>query len=412
MKRVVVTGCGLVTPLGMKVEEVWRRICRGESGISSLSEGPFSIFRSKVAGLCNDFSTEGYMEPKDARKIDRFTQFAVVAAVDAVKASGLDFARENPYRCGVIIGCGVGGLGEIEHQQDRLRDMGPTKVSPYTIPKIMLNAAAGQVAIEYQIHGPVHGVSTACASANDAITESYRHIALGMTDVMIAGGTESAVTQLGFSGFCAMRALSERNDDPAGASRPFDKNRDGFVLSEGAGILVLEELERAKKRGAPILGEILGCGITTDARHITQPDQDGACAAGAMTSAMESARLAPDEIDYINAHGTGTILGDIAETAAIRCAFGPAAGKVSISSTKSQIGHLLGGSGGAEMIFTLLAIRDGIVPPTINLTEPDPKCDLDFTPLAAREKKIRRAMTNSFGFGGHNACVAVGAFED
>ena len=411
MKRVVITGCGLVTPLGRSVEEVWRRIVRGESGIKPLTEGPLSIFRAKMAGLCDDFSTDGYMEPKNARRIDRFTQFALVSAIDAVRASGLDFGREDPYRCGVVIGCGVGGLGEIEHQQDRLREMGPTRVSPFAIPKIMLNAAAGQVAIEYQLHGPVRGVATACASANDAMGEAYRNIALGQADVVIAGGTESAVTQLGLSGFCAMRALSERNDDPTGASRPFDRNRDGFVLSEGAGILVFEEREHALKRGAPILGELLGYGASTDARHITQPDQDGVCAARAIASALESAGLAPDEIDYINAHGTGTILGDIAETAAIHRTFGSAARSAAISGTKSQLGHLLGGSGGVELIITLLAMRDGIVPPTINLTEPDPQCDLDFTPGTAREKKIRRAISNSFGFGGHNACIVVGGME-
>lgn len=410
-RRVVVTGYGLVTPLGCRVETVWERLCRGESGVKALPEGPFSVFRSRIAGTCDDFTTDGYMEVKESRRLDRFSQFAVVAAADAVKQSGIDFSQEDTYRCGAIIGCGVGGLGEIERQQDRLRDLGVSKVSPYTIPKIMLNAAAGNVAIGYQIHGPVRGVATACASANDAVSEAYRSILLDETDVMIAGGTESAISQLGLSGFCAMHALSERNDDPAGASRPFDKGRDGFVLSEGAGILVFEEYERAKKRGAEIFGEVLGCGVSTDACHITRPDRDGIYAAAAMKATLKSTALSPDTIDYINLHGTGTILGDVAETAAIHKVFGESARSVSLSSTKSQLGHLLGGSGAVELIFTLLALRDGIVPPTINLTDPDPECDLDFTPLAAKEKPLRVAMSNSFGFGGHNACVIVGRLE-
>lgn len=411
-RRVVVTGYGLVTPLGCRVETVWERLCRGESGIKTLPEGPLSVFRSKMAGLCDDFSTDGYMEIKEARRIDRFSQFSVVAAADAVQLSGVDFSKEDAYRCGVIIGCGVGGLGEIENQQDRLRNLGPSKISPYTIPKIMLNAASSNIAIEYQIHGPVRGVATACASANDAMGEAYRSILLDETDVMITGGTESAVTELGLSGFCAMRALSERNDDPAGASRPFDKSRDGFVLSEGGGVLIFEEFEHAKRRGAPIFGEILGCGCSTDGCHITQPDREGVYAGAAMSATLRSGGLAPEQIDYINLHGTSTLLGDLAEVAAIKRVFGEAARSLSTSSTKSQIGHLLGGSGGVELIFTLLALRDGIIPPTINLTDPDPECDLDFTPLRAKEKKLRVAMSNSFGFGGHNACIAVGQMAD
>lgn len=411
-KRVVVTGCGLVTPLGCRVETVWERLCRGESGVKPIPDGPLSAFRSKMAGLCDDFTTDGYMEIKDARRIDRFSHFAVVAAADAVKQSGLDFEQsELADSSGVIIGCGVGGLGEIERQQDRLRDLGPSKVSPFTIPKIMPNAAAGNVAIRFGIHGPVRGVATACASANDAMGDAYRLIALGENDVVITGGTEAAVTELGLAGFSAMHALSERNDDPSGASRPFDKQRDGFVIAEGCGVLVFEEFEHAKKRGAEILGEILGCGVTTDATHITQPDKEGLNAAKAMSKTLRAASLNPEQIDYINLHGTSTLLGDIAETAAIKQALGHWVERCSLSSTKSQIGHLLGGSGGVELIFTLLAIRDGIVPPTINLTDPDPDCDLDYTPLYAKERPIRRAISNSFGFGGHNACIAVGRLD-
>ncbi len=411
-KRVVITGLGLVTPLGMDVETVWRRILAGESGIRRFHEEAFQKFRSRIGGMCDDFTTEGYLLPKDVKKFDRFALYAMTSAMDAVKDSGIDFAKEDASRCGAIIGTGVGGLGEIEHQQDRLRNLGPQKVSPFTIPRIMGNAPSGHVAIHYQLHGPTFAVSTACASANNAMIEAYRSIALGETDIVITGGAESAVTELGLVGFCAMRALSERNDAPHEASRPFDLNRDGFVISEGGGILVFEELEHAKKRGAKIFGEFLGYGVSTDACHITQPDNEGIYAGAALSATLKSAGLSPDEIDYINLHGTATKLGDIAETAAIKRAMGDAAKKIPLSSTKSHIGHLLGGSGGVEAIFTLLAIRDGVIPPTINLTDPDPLCDLDFTPLVPKERKVEKAISNSFGFWGHNSCVALGKFVD
>ena len=337
---------------------------------------------------------------------------ALAGAIDAVKMAGLDMENENRDNFGVIIGCGVGGLGEIETQQDRLRSLGPGRVSPFTIPKIMLNAAGSQVSIYYGINGPGYGLATACASANNAMIEACKLIRDGEVELVITGGTEAAVTELGIAGFSAMRALSERNDEPAKASRPFDKNRDGFVLSEGSGILVFEELERAKKRGATILGEFLGFGATSDATHITQPDSKGVQAGRAISAALRSASLSPDQIGYINAHGTSTRLGDIAETAAIKQAFGEAAAKVSISSTKSEIGHLLGGSGGVELILSLMTMRDGVIPPTINLEEADPECDLDFTPLVAKEKKVDYAISNSFGFGGHNASVIVGRYID
>ncbi|MDO5555014.1 MAG: beta-ketoacyl-ACP synthase II [Planctomycetia bacterium] len=411
-KRVVITGMGLVSPLGVKLEEVWSRLCRGESGITQLPIERYGSYRSRIAGLCTDFTTDGYLLPKEAKKIDRFTQFALTAAVDAVGMSGLDFDTMDRSRVGVIIGCGVGGLGEIERQQDRLRASGPGRVSPFTIPKIMLNAAAAYVSMFYNLHGPSFGVATACASANNAMIEACRQIQLGELDAAITGGTEAAVTDLGMSGFCAMRALSERNDAPEAASRPFDHDRDGFVIAEGSGVLLFEELEHAKQRDASILGEVLGYGVSTDGNHITQPDEAGTQAAVAMQNTLKTSRLLPEQIDYINTHGTSTHLGDLAETAAIKLAFGEYASKLTLSSTKSETGHLLGGSGGLELIFSLLAIRDGIVPPTINLENPDENCDLDFTPLTAREKKIDRVISNSFGFGGHNACVAVGRFCD
>ena len=410
-KRVVVTGFGLVSPLGVSVEDVWRRLCAGESGIRRFHEEPLMVFRSQVAGLCDDFVPEKYVSVKDTKKLDRFTLFALASAIDAVRAGGIDFSREDPFRCGVITGCGVGGLGEITRQQDRLRNMGPAKISPYTIPKIMANAAPGHIAIHYGLHGPCYSVATACASANNAMAEAFRAIKLGEADIIITGGTESAVSELGIAGFCAMRALTESEDPPETVSRPFDRLRGGFVIAEGAGILVFEELNHAKKRCAPILGEVLGCGSTCDGCHITQPDADGTYPAAAMSATLRSASLAPDEIDYINLHGTATKLGDTAETNAIKRAFGNHAYKMPMSSTKSQVGHLLGGSGGLEAIFSLLTIRDGLAPPTINLTEPDPDCDLDYVPLKAREIKARRVMSNSFGFGGHNACIAFGKFE-
>ncbi|MDO4587588.1 MAG: beta-ketoacyl-ACP synthase II [Planctomycetia bacterium] len=411
-RRVVITGMGLATPLGYNVETVWTRICNGESGVIALTDGVHSLFRSKIAGLCSDFSTEKYLLAKDAKKMERFTQLAYTSAIDAVEHSGLDFSKEDLYRCGVIIGCGVGGLDEIETQQDRLRQHGASRISPFTIPKIMLNAAGSHISIHYGIHGPVYGIATACASANNAMIDSFKLIRDNEVDLVITGGTEAAVSELGIAGFVAMRALSERNDEPAKASRPFDKDRDGFVIAEGAGILIFEELEHAKKRRAKIYAEVLGYGMTTDACHITQPDKEGIAAGYAMAATLRSASLRPDQVDYINAHGTSTILGDLAEVAAIKRVFGNMAYSVAISSTKSEIGHLLGGSGGVELIFSILAMRDHVVPPTINLENPDPECDLDFTPLVAKEKRINSVISNSFGFGGHNACIAIGRFDE
>ncbi|MCS7238552.1 MAG: beta-ketoacyl-ACP synthase II [Thermoguttaceae bacterium] len=411
-RRVVITGMGLVTPLGCHVPTVWERLVRGESGIRRISLFDASQFRSQIGGEVSDFYPEQYIPDKEVKRLDRFTQFALVAAIDAVRDAGLDFSKEDPTRCGVIIGSGVGGLREIELQHLRMLDKGPEKVSPYTVPKMMANAASGQVSIHFGLTGPSGAVATACASAANAVADAARSIRHGETDIVITGGSEAAVTPLGLAAFSAMRALSERNDDPPRASRPFDAQRDGFVLSEGAGIVVLEELEHARKRGARIYAELLGFGTTSDATHITQPDKDGVGAARAMALALQDGGVSPEEVGYINAHGTSTPLGDQAETVAIKKVFGDYAKRVSISSTKSQIGHLLGASGGVELIFTVLAIVHGVVPPTINYETPDPECDLDYTPNVARERDISVALSNSFGFGGHNACLLVGKLRN
>jgi 3-oxoacyl-[acyl-carrier-protein] synthase II len=411
-RRVVVTGLGAVTSLGCKVDELWTRVVNGESGIHPIERFDASRFRARFGGEIRNWSTEGYIAEKEAKRLDRFTQFAVVAAMDAVRDAGIDFSKEDPYRCGVIVGSGIGGLSEIEVQHTRLLEKGPDKVSAFTIPKLMLNAASGQISIEYGIRGPNVGVATACASASNAIAEAVKAIRYDEAEVIITGGSEAAVTPMGIGGFSAMRALSERNDDPQRASRPFDRDRDGFVLSEGAGLLVLEELEHARRRGARILAEVLGCGISADGGHITQPDKDGVGAARAMELALRDGEINPEEVGYINAHGTSTPLGDAAETAAVKTVFKEYARKVSISSTKSQLGHLLGASGGVELVLSVLAVLYGVIPPTINYETPDPLCDLDYTPNQARERKISVAMSNSFGFGGHNASLVVGKLRN
>ncbi|MDR1957802.1 MAG: beta-ketoacyl-ACP synthase II [Planctomycetaceae bacterium] len=409
--RVVITGLGLVTPLGSNPDSVWNDLCQGKSGITFSADEQHSAFRSRISGRCTEFNPEKYLPHKDVKKYDPFAQFALGAAVDAVEQSGLDFSKEDPFRCASIIGSGVGGLNELEMNFGKLFEKGPSRVSPFTIPKLMLNAASAYVSIKYGLLGPSYGVATACASASNAIADAARYIRDGELDVVVAGGSEAVVTRLGIAGFCAMHALSERNDEPQRASRPFDKDRDGFVLSEGCGMIVLESLEHAKSRSANILGEFLGYGLTSDGIHITQPDEVGKGAARAMQNAICNAGLNLEQIGYINAHGTSTTLGDIAETNAVKQLFGDLAYKIPISSTKSQIGHLLGGSGGVELIFSLYAIRNGVIPPTINLETPDPLCDLDYTPLQAREAKFDYAVSNSFGFGGHNASLVIGRYD-
>lgn len=411
-RRVVVTGLGVVTSLSLKVDDLWNRLLAGESGVHELRLFDSTEFKVKVAGDVYDWDPSDYIAAKDVKRIDRFTQFAVVASVDAVNDSGLDFDKEESFRCGVILGSGIGGLQEIEKQMGRLLSKGPDRVSPFTIPKLMLNAAGGNVSIRYGIRGPNYAVATACASATNAIGDAFKAIQHDEADVMITGGSEAAVTPMGLSGFQNMKALSLRNDDPPRASRPFDADRDGFVLSEGAGILVLEELEHAKARGAHIYVEVLGAGASCDAGHITQPDERGTGAAKAMENALRNARLDPDQMVYINAHGTATPLGDKAETLAMKSVFGDHAKSLSISSTKSQLGHTLGASGGIELIAAAKAIETGIVPPTISLETPDPNCDLDYTPNEPRERDIAIAMSNSFGFGGHNASVIVGRLRN
>jgi len=411
-RRVVVTGYGVVTPLGLNMQEVWPRLLAAESGVSNITLFDTTDYKVHFGGQVQGWDPSAFISPKDAKRLDRFTQFAMVAAEEAVKQSGLDFASEDTYRCGVILGSGIGGLNEIEVQLSRLLAKGPDRVSPLTIPKLMLNAAGGNISIKYGIRGPNYTVATACASATNAIGDALKAIQYDDADVMITGGTEAAITQMGLSAFMNMKALSTRNEEPTRASRPFDKNRDGFVLAEGAGVVVVEELEHAKARGADILAELYGFGASGDAGHITQPDEEGTGAAKAMVRALVDGGVNPDEVDYINAHGTGTPLGDKAETKAVKRVFGDHARKLSISSTKSEIGHSLGASGGIEMAVSLRSLKEQIVHPTANLEDPDPACDLDYTPLTPKERPIQVAMTNSFGFGGHNASVVFGAVRN
>ena len=411
-RRVVVTGMGVVTALSRQTEDLFARLCKGESGVHTIERFDTSRFRVKFGGEVRNWSAEGYVPAKEEKRLDRFTQFALVSAIDAVRDAGLDFAREDLYRCGSIIGSGIGGLEELEVQHARLLEKGPDRVSAFTIPKLMANAASGHVSIQFGLHGPSAAAVTACASASNAIAEAFKTIQYDDADIVLTGGSEAAVTPLGISGFGAMRALSERNDDPSGASRPFDADRDGFVLAEGAGVLVLEELDHAKKRGAKIYAEMLGCGSSADGSHITQPDKDGAGAAVAMQRALRDAGISPSDVGYINAHGTSTYLGDQAETQAIKTVFGEHARNVAVSSTKSQLGHLLGASGGVELIVTVLALCRGVLPPTINYHTPDPGCDLDYVPNVARERKFSVGMSNSFGFGGHNASLIVGQLRN
>lgn len=411
-RRVVVTGLGVVTSLSCEVNDLWDRILKGESGIHALRLFDTTDFKVKFAGDVYDWKPVDYVSAKDLKRIDRFSQFAIVAATDAVTHSGIDFQQEESFRCGVILGSGIGGLHEIETQVERLLYKGPDRVSALTIPKLMLNAAGGNISIKYGMRGPNYTVATACASATNAIGDALKTIQYDDADVMITGGTEAAITPMGISGFANMKALSERNDDPPGASRPFDRGRDGFVLSEGAGILVFEELEHARARGATIYAEVQGFGASGDAGHITQPDAEGVGAAKSMCAALRDARLNPDEIDYINAHGTSTPLGDKAETTAIKSVFGDHAYRLSVSSTKSQLGHSLGASGGIELVLTVMALNRSVAPPTINLEEPDSDCDLDYTSTGPRERALSAAMSNSFGFGGHNASIVVSSLRN
>ncbi len=409
-RRVVITGMGVITPLGQAVDEYWDNLVACKSGITPLTLFDPTHFDTKFAGQCADFDPTDWVDPKVVKRLDRFAQFAMASATQAAKDSGLDFATENGYRVGAIVGSGIGGIAELQAQTYRLKDKGPTKVSAFTIPKLMVNAASGNIMIQFGAHGPSTAVATACASATNAMNDALRTIRRDEADIMFTGGSEAAVTELSVAAFNSMHALSTRNDAPTRASRPFDRDRDGFVISEGAGIVIFEELEHARKRGARIYCEVLGAGVSSDGGHITQPDENGSWAALAMRNCLDDARLSPDQIDYINAHGTSTSLGDIAETRAIKQVLGAHAHKVAISSTKSAIGHLLGASGGVELVASVKAIENRTIPPTINLENPDPQCDLDYVPNTPRDLHVRRAMSNSFGFGGHNACIMVGEF--
>jgi 3-oxoacyl-[acyl-carrier-protein] synthase II len=408
-RRVVITGLGTVNSLSNDIPTFWDYLCAGRSGVSLIEQFDTTAFKVHFGGEVKNFVPENHLEGKVAKRLDRFSQFALVAAISAVKDAGIDFSQGDPFRYGVIIGSGIGGLNEFEEQYTRHTQQGPDRISPFVIPKMIANSAAGNVSIHFNLMGHNTVISTACASAAHALGDALHSIRGGFADAIVAGGSEAAITPMGLGGFIAARAVSHRNNDPSTASRPFDKDRDGFVLSEGAGIVVLEEYEHARKRGANIYAEILGCGNTADAYHITAPHPEGVGASKAVQFALADAKLNPDQIDYVNAHGTSTQLGDEAETKALKIVFKDHAKKIAVSSTKSMIGHTLGASGGIELIACALSIKRGVVHPTINFNTPDPKCDLDYVPNTARQMKVRYVVSNSFGFGGHNCCLALGA---
>ncbi len=411
-KKVVVTGMGLVSPLGCDINKFWERLLNGHSGIRAISRFDCSKFTSRIAGEVVDFNIDEFVSKKEQRRMDPFCHYGIAAAKLAVQDSGLDFSAGNNERVGVLVGSGVGGLQILQEQMEVFIAKGPSRFSPFMIPQMISNIVSGYIAIDHRLNGPNFGVVSACATGTHSIGESLRILQHNEADVMLAGGTEAPICALGVGGFCAMRALSTRNDDPTRASRPFDANRDGFVIGEGAGVLVLEEYEHAKKRGAKIYCELAGYGRTCDAFHITAPDSEGKGAARGMQLAFEDAGLRAEEIDYINAHGTSTELNDKCETLAIKMALGlDNAKKVAISSTKSMTGHLLGAAGAVESVACVLAVRNGVVPPTINYETPDPACDLDYVPNQARPMKVKACLNNSLGFGGHNATLCFKAAE-
>ena len=404
-RRVVVTGLGIVSPVGIGIADAWANIIAGRSGIGPVTRFDASTFPSKIAGEVKGFDVAKWLPPKEARRFDTFIHYGLAASIDAIKDAGLDLEREAREQVGACIGSGIGGLPLIEATHTAVIAGGVRKISPFFIPGTIINLISGQLSVMYGLKGPNLAVVTACSTANHCIGEAGRLIEYGDADVMIAGGAESCVSPLGIGGFCAARALSTRNDAPELASRPWDKDRDGFVLGEGAGILVLEEYEHARKRGARIYCELAGYGMSADAHHITAPCEDGEGAARCMANALRNGGANADQVDYVNAHGTSTPLGDIAETIAVKRCFGEHASKLAMSSTKSMTGHLLGAAGGVEAVFSVLAIRDQIAPPTINLSNPDPQCDLDYVPNVARKMKITYALSNSFGFGGTNGTL-------
>ena len=410
-RKVVVTGLGVISPVGNDIETFWKSLVEGRSGVSHYSAFDSGIYDCKIAGEVKDFDPAPYFSnPKTAKRTDRFTQFALAGAKLALKDSGIDLDKVDRNRFGVMMGSGIGGLKSMEDECRRLFDRGPSRVSPFTIAMMITNMASGIISMEYDLRGPNMCIVTACATANNSVGEAWRIIKFGDADAFVAGGCEATITPLGISGFASMRALSLRNDDPTRACRPFDKDRDGFIMGEGAGVLVLEEMEHAKKRGAHIYCELAGYGCTADAFHMTQPQPEGEGAARAVKIAMDHAGVNAADVGYINAHATSTPIGDICETKAIKLALGEHAYKTMVSSTKSMTGHLLGAAGGIEFAATALAIERGVIPPTINLDNPDPECDLDYVPNTAREAKVDVAISNSFGFGGHNATLVAKRF--
>jgi 3-oxoacyl-[acyl-carrier-protein] synthase II len=408
-RRVVVTGLGIVSPVGIGVAGAWDSILAGRSGITRITRFDASAFASQIAGEVRDFEVGKYLPVKEARRFDTFVHYGTAAAIEAVEDAGIVATEANAERIGVNIGSGIGGLPMIEDTLAILRESGPRRISPFFIPGTIINMVAGNLSIRYGFKGPNLAITTACTTSTHCIGESARLIAYGDADVMVAGGSESTVCPLAIGGFSAARALSTRNDEPALASRPWDRQRDGFVLGEGAGIVVLEELEQARARGARIYAELVGYGMSADAHHMTAPCADGDGARRCMLNALRDARANPDEVDYINAHGTSTPLGDVSETIAVKRCFGDHARKLAVSSTKSMTGHLLGAAGGVEAVFSVLAVKHQVAPPTVNLIEPDPECDLDYVPNRARETRIRVALSNSFGFGGTNGTLAFRA---
>jgi len=406
-RRVVITGLGVVSPAGSSVESFWKNITAGKSCIGRITKFDASEYPVQIAGEVKDFDPLDYFDKKEVRRTDPFIQYAIGAAVQAVKSAGLEESGYDPERVGVLIGSGIGGLTTLEAQHEILLKKGPRRVSPFCVPMEIINMASGMISIRYGFKGPNISVVTACASGTHAIGEAYRTILYGDADVMIAGGAESCITPLGVAGFAAAKALSTRNDEPEKASRPFEKNRDGFVMGEGAGIVVLEDYEHAKKRGAEILAEVIGYGTSGDAYHMTAPAPNGEGAARAIKNALKDAGVSPEDIDYVNAHGTSTKFNDLFETMAIKSAFGDHAYKLKVSSIKSMIGHLLGAAGGVEVVSSVLTLKTGIIPPTINYEEPDPECDLDYVPNKAIEMDVNYVLKNSFGFGGTNACLVL-----
>jgi 3-oxoacyl-[acyl-carrier-protein] synthase II len=406
-RRVVITGMGAVTPLGLNVKASWQSAVEGKSGIGTITHFDTNAFATKIAGEVKNFNSEQYFEKKEIRRLDPYTQYAIVSAREAIRNAGLNFNDLDTSNIGVIVGSGIGGMSSFEAEYRKLLEQGPRRISPFFIPQMISDIAAGHISMEFGLKGPNFATVSACATAGHAIGTAYNTIKLGEANVMICGGSEAAITPMGIGGFNSMKAISTNNDNPEKASRPFDLNRDGFVMGEGAGIVILEELEHAKKRDVPIIAELMGIGFTADAYHLTQPAPGGEGAVRAMRLCIEKGNLQPEEIDYVNAHGTSTLHNDKNETEAIKSVFGEHAYKLSVSSTKSMTGHLLGAAGAVELIFTALSLRDGVIPPTINYETPDPECDLDYTPNRAVKKEVSAAISNTFGFGGHNACISI-----